>query len=413
MARRLSHLVALVALLALAVPTAAYAEYSVQLVTPENGMVSGTTEVQLRINRDRIDPSVTEARVRPASGGDVHAMRCVSGCDSRSPVYAFDLDPRRGDPFGTGPMANGPLELEVMISRQIGDDRNLGRRTLNLRVPGSAVSGLSASVEGEQVRVAWSRAPEPDVTGYRVERCRGACNNGGDWSSRGADQAASASSFTERVRPGTYSYRVVTLRATGGDGTIETTSSAVAVEVVEPEPVPTEPDGPGSPGSGGNGDGAPGGSDADGTGSDDGDDGGDGGDDGDRAGGRDADGTTAADGARHSSSRSSGLSIRSGRAPSVAFGRGGSGVPELPGVGDIFRGSLDYGVDDPDAADPRGDAPAPGSDDEVVLSAPGGGAGSFVGRLTDPNRIAVPIAGGLLMTAIGLHLWRWLRVPII
>ncbi|MEX0836674.1 MAG: hypothetical protein WD010_11315, partial [Nitriliruptor sp.] len=146
---------------------------------------------------------------------------------------------------------------------------------------------------------------------------------------------------------------------------------------------------------------------ADGSGSGDGESGdGSGGD-------RDGDAAGTADGPRRSPSRSLDLSPRTGRAPSVSLGRGGSGVPELPGVGDIFRGSLDYGLDDPEAADARGDAPAPGDDDEVVLSAPGNGAGSFVGRLTDPNRIAVPIAGGLLMTAISLHLWRWLRVPIV
>ncbi|MEX0834901.1 MAG: hypothetical protein WD010_02340, partial [Nitriliruptor sp.] len=271
MARRLSHLAALVALFLLSVPTAAFADYSVQLVSPENGVVSGSTEIQLRISRDRIDPSVSQARVRPAGGGDQHELRCISSCDSRSPVYAFDLDPRRGEPFGGGPMANGPFDIEVLISRAIGEDQNLGRRTLTLRVPGSAVSGLSASVEEDQVRIAWSRAPEPDIDGYRVERCRGACSPAGDWTSRGDRQAASASSFTERVRPGGYSYRVVTVRGNGGDGTIETTSSSVTAEVVAPEPDPTEPRAPGSPGGDGDADGAPGGgSDTDGNGSADG-----------------------------------------------------------------------------------------------------------------------------------------------
>jgi hypothetical protein len=42
----------------------------------------------------------------------------------------------------------------------------------------------------------------------------------------------------------------------------------------------------------------------------------------------------------------------------------------------------------------------------VVLS-----TGGMFDRMADNERIATPIAFGLVLTATGLHLWRWLRVP--
>ncbi|MEX1177927.1 MAG: hypothetical protein WEB09_05660 [Nitriliruptor sp.] len=411
MARRTLRLAAIVVLLVLTMPSAAFAEYSVELVSPASGVVSGSGEVQIRVAREPLDSEVRSVRVRAArGGGDAHQLTCLSGCDTRQPVYGFAFDPRRGDPFGVGPMSNGAFQFETLVSPALGEDRNVGTLTLQLRVPGSAVSGLSTSVDDQQVRLAWSRAPEPDIDGYRVERCRGGCGGDG-WSARGERLSASASSFEERVRPGTYSYRVVTIRSNGGDGTIETVSSAVTAEVEEPPaPTPDDTETPDAPGDDGDGDG-----DADGDAGDrdDGatgrDDDGDDGPDRDRDGDdEDGDGGTAGGSSDRSFSTSR---TRTGRAPSVSFG-GQRGVPALPDAADVFRGSLDYGLDDPETADARGDAPGPGDDDEVVLSAPGGSSGSFLGRLTDPNRIAVPIAGGMLMTAIGLHLWRWLRVPV-
>ena len=95
---------------------------------------------------------------------------------------------------------------------------------------------------------------------------------------------------------------------------------------------------------------------------------------------------------------------RNAPAPDVGSGRGGFGIPELPRVGDVFRGELDF----------DGDGSREGGEDadEVVLSSPSGGSGSFLGSGEEAERIAVPIAGGLLLTAIGLHLWRWLKVPL-
>jgi hypothetical protein len=48
----------------------------------------------------------------------------------------------------------------------------------------------------------------------------------------------------------------------------------------------------------------------------------------------------------------------------------------------------------------------------VVLAAPGRSDSRFLGVFGEPERLAPPLAGGLLFTAIGLHLWRWLEDPL-
>ncbi len=396
MARRLPSLIALVAVLLLAFPTAALAAYSAAIAAPENAVVNGSTEVRVRVERGVGDLGITGLKLRPAGGGEWVTVECASNCrrSDRSQVYAFDLDPRSGAPFGDQPLPNGSFTLDAVVSRDLGgSDREVGQLTLALRVPGSAVGGLAATVEGGDVRLAWSRAPEPDILRYRVERCEGACEADGDWVPV-EDVGPGASSHTHAPGPGEHSFRVVTVRDAGddGDGTFETVSSPTTAEVARPTPSESPSPSP-----------SPSPSDRD----DDGDG------DPDEDGATDGAGGAADRGPRpgavpdlEATPRRDGPQVRSGRAPAVALGRGGSGIPDLPAIGDVFSSELDYSGEVPDLTAPET------ADAEVVLSAPGRSSGSFLGRLTDPNRIAVPIAGGLLMTAVGLHLWRWLRVPM-
>lgn len=436
MVRRLPHLFALVAVLLLAMPTAALA-YTARLEKPANGAVTGTTEVHVRVSREFGDVGIRGLRVRPAGGGELRGTECVSDCGGRHPTFSFSFDPRTGAPFGGGILPNGPYEFEGIISRELGArDTSIGTFRLNLRVPGSAVGGLAATANGTAVRLAWSRAPEPDIVGYRIERCAGTCDGGGNWRAI-ADALASASAFNDEPGVGKHSYRVVTIRSGGDDGNIETVSSPVGTEIEPPaSPPPAPGDGDGTGGTGGDETGGDGNGNGNGSGSGSGGggSGGDGngrGDGASRSGGEDRSVGTARTGdapdlgdgeaptaeasPRAADARSADRSggVRSGKAPSVALGRGGSGIPELPAIGDIFRGELDYAAQDPEAASgTSGRDGAATSGDEVILSAPGSSSGSFIGQLSDPNRIAVPIAGGLLMTAIGLHLWRWLRIPL-
>jgi hypothetical protein len=390
--RRSALVVASVTALLLALPTAAAAEYRARLVAPGSGVVTGPVEVQVQVSRELIDPEVRGVQVRAVDADRAHPAECVTDCGSRSPVFAFALDPRTGSPFSERALANGTLEVEVVVSRAVGGERSAGRVPLALEVPGSAVGGLSATVTDGGVRVAWSRAPEPDVTGYRVERCSSGCDADDGWDHR-IDVAASATAHTERPDPGTHRYRVVTIRPTGSDGSIETVSSPVAADVAPPPQASpssgseVRDEGPAPPGDGPD----PSATEDVGTGE------------------RAVAGAASAGpaGAPDAGDRSR-APDRAGRSPSVELRRSGAAIPDLPLVGELFRDTLDYGSD---AATTRTPAPRPGPEDgEVVIAAPVGGSGTFVGRLTDPDRVAVPLAGGLLLTAAGLHLVRWLRL---
>lgn len=409
MARRLPSLIAAVAVLLLASPTAAFAAYAATVTAPDGAVVRGPAQVRIQVERGSIDLGIRGAKVRPVGGGDWHALECISDCGrgSRSPVFALELDPRTGAPFATSPMANGDLTLETVVERDMGgSDRSAGQVRLSLRVPGSPVGGLAATVDGSDVRLAWTRPREPDILRYRVERCAASCDAGGDWEALD-DVAPSASSYGDDPGVGTHRYRVVTVRDAGddGDGTIETASSPITAEVRRPEPDETASPSPSPSPSDSDGD-----PDRDGSGDED-DEAADGGSsDDDRTPTAPALGDAPALERDTSRSERRSTDIRTGRAPSVALGNGGSGIPDLPAIGDVFSTELDYSGEVPDIA--PSEPVDPDEDDQVVLATPGRSSGSFLGRLTDPNRVAVPIAGGLLMTAIGLHLWRWLRVPL-
>jgi hypothetical protein len=389
--RRSVLTVASVTALLLAFPSTAAAEYRARLVTPDDGVVTGPVEVQVQVSRDLIDPDVRGVQVRAVDADRSHPAECVADCGSRSPLFAFGLDPRTGAPFSERALANGTFEVEVVVSRAVGGDRSAGRVPLALEVPGSAVGGLSATVTDGGVRVAWSRAPEPDVTGYRVERCSGGCDADGGWGSR-ANVPASATAHTERPDPGTHRYRVVTIRSTGGDGSIETVSSPVAAEVAPPPQAR-----PSSGGEGRDGGAAPTGTGPDPAATE-----------GAEAGGQPAAGTASEGPVSSDDGDRSRVPDRAGRSLSVELPRSGADIPDLPFVGELFRGTLDYDADTDGTGAPR--RAAGPEDGEVVIAAPVGGAGTFVGRLADPDRVAVPLAGGLLLTAAGLHLTRWLRL---
>lgn len=414
--RRLAAATALAGLLLLCLPAGAWAEPSVTLAGPTDGVVRERTELRIEVQRqDGFETLRGGARARPTSGGTWVDLDCVGNCESdRSRVYGIEVDPRSGAPFFSRTPANGQLDLDVQVDYR----RNLQNRSrtvtfpLVFDAPGSPVTDLVADVSPDGVRLTWNRAPEPDISGYRVERTDAAGKT-----SQLADLDQGATNLADGAAPGAYTYRVVTIRPSGRSGTHET-SATVDVSVPEPEPTPP-------PASGGNGGGDGGGNGNGGGGSGGGNGGGSGGGDGggDR-GGSSSGGSSSRDGGsgstdgadRSGSSGSSSRAPRSStpRAPSIQFER--RGIPSLSSA-DGFSGELDYGAELPEVAGEGRDAEAdadPDGDDEVVLANPGrgSGGGTVLERLTDPDRVAIPIAGGLLLTAVGLHLWRWLRIPL-
>jgi hypothetical protein len=410
--RRTAALAALVAVLALLLPATAIAA-GATLRGPADGVVSGATSLDVRITREPFEAiSAIDLGLRrggaPVDGSTTRRLcEGLRDCPNseRAADFRVPFDPRTGSPFLPSAAArmlpNGVYELRVSI--EVGPDIQERSLELTLSVPPATPSDVRASASGQQVTVEWGRAPEPDLAGYRIERASG----GGSWSSRG-QLGASSTAFADEPGPGGHRYRVVALRPDGKGGTYEVTSRDVGVTVTEPpqddasqgsdDGYGSDPDGSDQTGEGPDGDvSADGSFGAAGDGSD-----------------RDTTDDTASGGdgaglAGDSGTRSFGSSQRrSAQAPSFNLNRSGANTPSLPWDDpDYFQEELAY--DAPGTADPSERATRSSGDGEVLLSIPGVGA---FGGGADGNRAAVPIAGGLLMTTMGLHLWRWLKVPL-
>jgi hypothetical protein len=390
--RRIAAIITIATMvLLLAVPAALAAQPRV--VEPSDN-VRGATDLRIQVTKEsRVEP-ISRVRVRMRRGGETLGdwveMACKQRCaeDETEQIWgpADDrkLDPATGAPFTSGgPLRNGEYVLQTRVERGRFLDPVEATERIRLFVAPSAPADVTAERDGAEVRLAWKKAPEPDIVGYRVERSSG----------NGFDEIATTSEagHVDVPGPGAHTYRIVSLRDDGRGGTLETASSEREVELPD-----DAADGSGNGGSGeggGNGDGSGNGEGGDGEGGNGDGEGGDG--DGDGADGEMADTEASSTGerARRSSSPARAPSLgsdRSGGIPSV-FGR----TPETADP-DAYSEELDFsqleGGEDPD--------------DDVVLS-----TGGMFERMADSERIATPIAFGLVLTATGLHLWRWLRVP--
>lgn len=404
MVRRTTRTLAIAAVLLLAFPAVASA-YNART---DGTLTSSTEALDVRVEFANRFEEVQPDRIHVSLADTDEEIRgdCVAGCEAQlsggSSTFRVPVTVR-GSALGDLPTRypNGDITFSVVGSRV----DSFGRRvrfavdevTTTIDVPGSAVTGLQATTVDREVRLSWARAPEVGISGYKVERITG--------SQTRQVTTTTGTSATDRPGPGEHRYRVTTQRPrAGGSGTHETVSTTVTA-TVEPEPEPETP----AEGTDGSNDAGPSDGEA-------------------RSGGD----RSSTGGARSSGSQNVGGSSdtavaeqaeepstaapsqarqrrapRTAPLPNVSTGRGGLSIPELPRVGDIFRGELDFGQGEDGEGDGRS-----GDGDEVVLSAPAGGVGGFLGGGEDAERIAIPIAGGLLLTAIGLHLWRWLKVPL-
>jgi hypothetical protein len=391
-----------VVLLMLGAPAALAASAA---VTEPSDTVREPVELRVTVTKDsRVEP-VSRVRVRMQHRGEHVGERIDLECKQRcgddhteqvwGPQGDRKLDPATGAPFDAqGPLANGEYELEIRVDRGRFLEPIETTDRIRLAVPPSAPREVTAERDGDEVTVTWRRAPEPDVTGYRVER-----RDGENW----ADLATTPDDrHVDEPGPGTHAYRVVALRDDGRGGTLEKASSTAEVEV----PAPGD-DGNGNGnggGSNGNGEGNGNGGDTDGNGNGNGNGDSDGEGNGEGNGnGGDGDGD-AEEASGSSSSERTRRSSSPARAPSLGSDGSGS-IPSVFGRDpasadpDAFSEELDFG----DPRNGNGDG-----DDDVVLSS---GRGGTMERLMDAERVATPIAVGLVLTATGLHLWRWMRVP--
>ncbi len=91
-------------------------------------------------------------------------------------------------------------------------------------------SGLQASISHDQIKVSWSRNPEPDITGYVLER-----DSGGGFAKLAETDGTS---FVDWAEPGHHTYRVIALRS-GASGNKASSPSAPVSITVDDEPAPS------------------------------------------------------------------------------------------------------------------------------------------------------------------------------
>lgn len=196
-------------------PAPASADVRATLVSPgRDAVVSSPVELRVRVTRDVVDPNATQVQVRLSADGSSQApgtspitLACISGCGSTDALWGGrSYDPATSSPFGGGPGCNGRWYLQVAV-----DGGGFASGTpIVASAPASPAADVRVAIDGRDAVVTWSRAPEPDVVGYRIER-RGE----GSWSTAG-EVASSAKRFVdEELDEGSYEWRVVTLRPDG------------------------------------------------------------------------------------------------------------------------------------------------------------------------------------------------------
>lgn len=361
----------------------------------------------------------------PMAGTDPVAMTCETDCNTTSTWTAPDLDPATLAPFASSASCNGGYTLQVRVDG--GPWAGHGIRVA--RVP-AAPRDVSVTAKVGEATVSWTAAGDPDVVGYRVQRRV----DGGGWTTV-ATRPADARSLTDTdVEPGAVEYRVATLK---GDGAVDGEPAAPCADT-QPDlstasspvgaTVPTatatsspSPSGPSSPspstsptssteptdGSESPTDGADGG-DGDGTTEDPGD----------PAAGEQGDAPDAGNQDAQPAPRRSGNRV----APPTAIDVGSRSdvtVADVPtadgpqvasnretyyGDGQEFSEELDF--------DGLGSVEAAGPTTETKVVRVPGALQSILGEELDLRRLAAPIAAGLVMVALALHLRRWMRAGV-
>lgn len=405
-------LAAAVVVLIVATPVAAAITWRVDSPTDVEPIRS-PAPIRVTTEREVLDPPVQQVDVRIAgaeqTSGDPVALQCIEGCEgepSRRDFGGATLDPAApAGFFATGastPMCNGAWRLDVRLNG--GEWRN--GSTFTVSYPPSAVPSLDLKAGSETVDVAWKAAPEPDVSGYELERRKVGASF---WTPLGDFGPTVRSHRDTGLPPGDYEYRVVTYRPDGlasgagvapctdDDKSLSATSAATATTVgSQPSP---RPDSSPSPGGASGGDTSGGDGDGDTTGDGDGDGGGDGG-----SVGSGGDGATTTGG---STRRVAPPPPPSGSGPELS-------APDLPrpqlaepeehffGEGEAFEELLDYG----DAGE---DADSHSTEELGEVEVEASGFTSVITRIFDSDRVVRFMAASLVLFTLALHVIRWMH----
>lgn len=226
-ARALAACTAVVALLLIATPASAQTGGSANLIGVSNGMtVTGTVPLT--------------ASATANAGANVRSLE-ITIDGTRVAFESYDgLKESASIGYHWNTRAGRNSEFTVRVNATFSGGGSAGD-SANVKVANEAVSpsGVSARYDGNAVVVSWNPNPEPDISGYRVER-----DSGGGW---GAIGTVYSTSIADQPGPGSHSYRVIAVRQSpAGDR-----SSAPSAAVSEVVPAAAAGSGSGSGGGGG------------------------------------------------------------------------------------------------------------------------------------------------------------------
>lgn len=399
-------------------PTAAAADATVTYVSPTpDQQLDGPTELVVDVERRLIDPHPEQVQLRlsldgttPLADLDPVALSCIGGCSGEPSVTVsrwggVQLDPADLSPFDGAPECNGRWWLVPEVTPGPTFRSSAAQGSFVVAEPAAAPADLTVAVEDRDVLLSWRPAAHDDLHSQRVERR----SDGGAWTTI-ATLGATATSFRDDdLAPGQHDYRVTTVRPDGfvdgapaqaceDNGADLTASSAVWTASIGDDGGSAAPDPSSSdPGTGGRdpSTGSTGGSI-------------DGSTDGDTTG--NGDGTAGGDSGSRNAPSSSSARTR------IANSGGSNGGLELPSVGtsqsaptnraryfgegEGFDESLDYAGVDAVTADEEA---------RYALEHVPGGVIEVFDRELDLEHILRPVASGLVLIAIALHLRRWNR----
>lgn len=436
--------VAVVVVLVTAAP--ALAAVTANMRSPGSGAtVTGPVELRVAVTRSNplLDPEVERVAVRlgaapgtSAPGSSAAELDCLQGCapepgaEEETSVWGgVRFDPASPGAFfsgGTGPVCNGRWYVQPGVN---GSFENYPSVEFGVAAAPTPVGSLASSGDLEGITVTWSGPPEQDVAGYVVQRRP---EGQSSWTSLRVLEPGTTSYRDAGLDPGGYDHRVVTLRhdgrTPGGEWVApcqdsETApgsalvASSPATTATVPAPPPPSPSPSPSPTGGASGEPAPSPSP---TG-----DGGGGGESGEDSGGEGTGGTGGESPGPTSGGAGGGGGGGGGQVappPPPQRSQQRQAEPPLPaqprpppprqryfGEDDPFSEQLDYGdTRPPEVAAP---SPAPTRTEGAGTERGPEAVRSFVVRNLNQERVLEPLAGGLVLIGLALHLARWLREP--
>ncbi len=428
--QRLFHATAVAMVLTAVLAAPAHADVAANVTSPRSGeQLTAPTPVEVRVTRALLDPEVSGVSVRisadgrePSPGTQELALSCLSGCGSTESVWGgIDVEPDLA-PFADdeSEVCNGRWFLQPRAS---GGSFGAGV-ALHVSAQPTAVPSVVVTANGTTPTVSWTSSPTPDVTGYRVER-----SSGGTWTEIAAVGPTVTSARDVTLASGTYRYRVVALRADGRSasgewlGPCKDTGRDLATASAPREITLRSASGSSGGSSSGSG-GESTGSGSTGTSGGSGSTGSTGGQAGattPTSGGAEATGAgETGETAGETTGSSAGSTAQAGSGPRTqvaappSASRGGPNLsaPRLPdqpgapaetyyGEDDGFTDELDYGE-----VDPVTGLPIAGGSQTIRIP---GGMETFFTSTLDQERVLKPIAGGLILVTLALHLRRWTR----